>query len=282
VNEPTIDPEQLAALLDGRLTAEQRSALLAQLALSDADFEIFVTALLAQRDAESTIPSPAAPRLRASRRSPATRWLAVAAVFFVVFAIPTIWWRLARPTTLLAPTTTLPLSWDGHPWSTTRGAGDPLTPDARAARIAARLVDLDVAVNTHDSTASTIAADIAALLDPIPATGPLIALYHQLAQAPTKSVATPLLAQARPATLRLLSPAPAAAATWLESARLATAHHDAPFFHTPQSTATLSHLTPIADPTIVQHLQSTIAASGDIDWTALDHDLTTLLSALGS
>src|SRR5215208_5211320 len=52
VKEPTIDPERLAALLDGRLDERARSEILAQLAASEADLEVMADAAAVMREME--------------------------------------------------------------------------------------------------------------------------------------------------------------------------------------------------------------------------------------
>jgi hypothetical protein len=313
VSEPTIDPERLAALLDGRLTEAQRAELLAQLAGSEPDLEILATAIAAARDAEahdaatSSSGAPAAnapvagaahreasiaPRRTGSWREPAVRWAALAAGIAIIVLIPFVRSRLARPATgdsaryvaLLGAGATLPTGWDGHPWSTTRGATDALTADSRDARIGARLVDLGLAVQSRDTTAASIASDIATLLEPLPASGPLTSLYHQLASRIRDSTAdwAPLALQARSATQPLIASAAGDAGAWLEAARIAAARHDASFFTASESRAALVRLAELptltdSDREAMVSLRSKVTSATQPDWAGVGGQISQLL-----
>ena len=269
MNKPTIDAEQLAALLDGRLTDAERRALIERLAESPSDLTAFADAAsvigelgLAPTDATSEPAAksgdtpgpiqavrlePAAPQAAISApRSAATtplqsrgRWYAAAAAIAAIAILP-LWIARARPRDSVADVVALvdrlepglPVNWDGEPWEVTRGASADLTTAPHTARIGARLTDLEVAANAGDTTAIGIAEDIARLLDAIPASGAAATIYeriHAAADARPETL-TPLVRQGRHALAGLVDSDWLEAGAWVEAARLAAARHDASFF----------------------------------------------------
>ncbi|HWK88679.1 MAG TPA: hypothetical protein VNP72_01740 [Longimicrobium sp.] len=59
----SVDPEEVAALLDGRLTAEERAALMERLARSPEDFEMLAEAMRLVGDDPRPVPPPPVPEL---------------------------------------------------------------------------------------------------------------------------------------------------------------------------------------------------------------------------
>ena len=307
MSEPTIDPERLAALLDGRLDERQRADLLAQLASSDVALEIFAdvaavgrepaTAPSAERSSDLLHVRPHAPALHGRR----VRWLALVAIAAGLVTAPVLWTRLRAPAgdpaayagLLHDRDAGLPTAWDGRPWSTTRAAGDPLTAEARAARIGARLVDFTLAVQTRDTRAGELASEIAGLLDEVPAGGVAAAVYRELS---ARLDATPearlhsLLAQGREAVTALPAAEIMALGAWAESARIAAARRDVAFFGTRESRAALDRAAthphvPTPARGVAVRLRSALrdgGRGGAPDWPTLTAGLTDLLGALGS
>jgi hypothetical protein len=302
VTQPDIDPERLAALLDGRLPAAERRAVLDQLAASEPAAEAYVDALAVLSELEpaknAADPRPTGtPSERLRWRVPPKRWLAIAALLAGVALAPSLMTRLRRsdqtdPTRVVALLATrnggLPAGWDRGPWSSVRGAGQPLTSSARAVRLGARLVDLELAVRGRDSAIADIARDISDLLEALPASGPIAAVYRDIGQragAPSDDL-KPLLRPAGNAAVGLVDPKPAQLGAWVEAARIAAVRGDIAFFRAGESRAALAHAgnsTGLAEDAAaaVQRIQAALASERAPDWSALERDLTDLLRALG-
>jgi hypothetical protein len=182
----------------------------------------------------------------------------------------------------------LPAGWNGRPWSTTRGATDPLTPEARAVRVGARLVDLELAVRARDTSAAQFAAEVATLLEEIPASGPVVSAYRQVAHDVSKPQSLrPLLDNGRSSAARLVGNDFALLGAWAEAGRVAAARRDASYLHSDAARAALERATRVvardsqAD-AVVARIRSA-AASGDApDWGSLEQDFSTLLRVTGS
>lgn len=266
--------------------------------------------------AASTIPASAATPERSTpvvsiaqaraRRQPeprwrVPRWAALAAGIAVVAAAPALWWRghpagedgaaggdAASYAALLAPEARaagLPPGWDGTPWRTTRGAGDPLTPEARAVRVGARLTDLELAAAARDTAAvRAVAAEVAALLDGVPGAGAAAAAYRALGtSAPADTAA---LARARRDAALVAGEESVALGLWLEAARVAAARRDAAFFRTAESRAALggargSGAGRERRSDAVDRVARALAVGNAPRWPEAQHDLTVLLAAAG-
>ena len=301
--DEAVAPERLAALLDGRLTGQERDELLKRLARSpDA------VALLAQVGAvlgamEQEQPSqpgrPVRVRENASpawrRNSTARWWVGAAAVALVVSGVG---WFIARdagvpalgPASYVAlldePSTRLPASWNGEPWSTTRSEQDvAISPRARGVRLGARLVDLQVAASTSDSAVATIAANIARLVADLPASEALRQRYVAIGARAGES--PPTLQRELDEAARAVRIAAGEDAvdlgSWLEAARLAAARRDGTYFRQGASLTMLDEVagdSSVAPETraTVERVRSTVA-SGAPAWDQVAGDLTALLAA---
>jgi hypothetical protein len=275
VTDPTDDAERIAALLDGRLGARERAEVLARLGESDAAFEAFVDAAAVLRESpeESVRPLTRPQRWRAPALALA------AAVVLGAIIVPFVRSRNVsvdgdpgRFVSLLGPGG-LPAGWDGVPWTTTRGGGEPLTDAARAIRIGARLTDLAVAVNAGDSTAPQIAAAIAALLEPIPASSPASLVFRALGNPnASKQERAALVSRGADAAAALTSRRAVSRGEWLEAARIAALRHDDAFFNSATSQAIMAQ-----EPTL-----RTRRVGSDADWISVENDLSSRLGVLGS
>lgn len=286
MTQSDIDPERLAALLDGRLGKTERAELLSHLAASEQTLEAYADAVAAVSQLEPQ-----------RRPLPPIRWIAIAAVLAGIALAPWLWTRL-RPSAaddpgrfvalLAARPAGLPAGLEDSPWGSVRGADEPLTADARAVRLGALLVDLELAVQRGDTVAARVAADVGVLLEAIPAAGPVSAMYRDIGQraggAPRDL--EPLLTEAGSAAAKLADPDLVRLGAWVEAARVAAAAHDAGFFRARQSRATLADAGTLAGLTeparaALGRVHATLVAERAPDWSALGRDLTELLRMLG-
>lgn len=272
----------------------------------------------AQELSGRTVPTPvvsieAARARRPVRRTP--RWMALAAGIAVTVAVPALWWRthpaadpagppLATPAdaivgapapngppsyvALLAPEARgagLPPAWDGTPWRTTRGAGDPLTPEARAVRVGARLTDLELAAAARDTASvRAVAAEVAALLDEVPGGAGAAAGYRALGTSAAADGAA--LARTRRDAALVAGEEFVALGMWIEAARVAAARRDAGFFRTAESRAALGRARgSVAGralaPDVMPRLERALDGGGDPAWADTQRGLSALLTALG-
>lgn len=172
------DDERLSALLQGQLSGPERDELLAHLAASDDDYEVFNDAVEilgaleepaaraeAAEEAAAIIPMPE--RQRPWR--PPVRWVALAAVLAGVALVSTLALRGRTPAggdpvrlaaAVHAPGQGLPEGWTAGPlWPGDRGdASSGGTGKVAAARAGAMLVELAVAVRAGDTAVTQRAA----------------------------------------------------------------------------------------------------------------------------
>jgi hypothetical protein len=160
--------------------------------------------------------------------------------------------------------------------------------ESRATRIGAHLVDLELAVRARDARTGPLAAEVAVLLEGIPAGSPAAAIYREVgrrAGAPADSLAV-LLDRGQIAAAELTDADAVALGGWVEAARLAAARHDLHFFHDHASQDMLARAeqrpgSALAARQLLDRVRAA-AAANPTDWTLLEHDLTALLAALGS
>lgn len=240
-----VDPEVLAALLDGRLSADERAAVLERLATTEAAYDAFVDAAAVLSEIEASEPKVEG-AVRIWRR--AGFWLPLAAVLAAALLVP-----LARsggpgaPAPLLhAPalvasagdgslTRVLGANWEAPGWSVRRGAtSDALTPDQRATRLGMRAADLRIALEAGDGTAARAFADeLRALLLPVAAAAPLAAEYAAIGEAVRRGAASDslrALATAADGNVRAFVSPWWDLGSWLEQARLAALVGNPTFF----------------------------------------------------
>ena len=300
MNRPPMDPERLAALLDGRLEGGARDDAMAQLAAADDDaLGAWADAVAVQRELEAE-DAAAAPAASAAKVLPfRRRWmprgplLALAAVLAAVAVGVGGWWTRGpagagdpgRYAALLRQPG-LPAGWDAAPWTATRAVDGPLAPRARAVRIGARITDLEAAAAARDAGGTRqAAADVAALLDSLPAAGPAASVYDEVGRRAGEPAAAlePVLERGRRSAARLAGEDGVALGAWAEAARLAAARRDAAFFHARatrkalERAARIGVVPPSGDAALVR-LRS---VSGAPDWAALQRDATELLAATG-
>ncbi|MEW5928433.1 MAG: hypothetical protein AB1941_13275 [Gemmatimonadota bacterium] len=208
-----VDPEVLAALLEGTLPAHERDEVLARLARSPDDYEAFVEAASVLRDLEEESgaapvppsPPPPAPgtpppvrEIRpARRRLPGPKlWLPLAAVLAGVMVVPGLLEdpASAAPLELLDGRTlvatpgdgslaSLGQEWNQPGWSVKRGGGRSLPEQHRDFRIGVRLAELDVALEAGDAQAvRRVEPELISLLSQVEASGLVLDEYRQISE----------------------------------------------------------------------------------------------------
>lgn len=178
MKKPTKDDERLSALLDGQVSGPERDELLAHLAASDDDYEVFndaaeILGALEEedlREAAAEEPAKVIPMAQPRRPwRPPVRWIALAAVLAGVVVVSNLALRRGTPAggdpVLLAALVhradePLPAILDeARPWSTPRGGDVSGSEDpAQAAQAGAFMVDLAVAVRAGNSAAIKLLA----------------------------------------------------------------------------------------------------------------------------
>jgi hypothetical protein len=304
VKDIGLSAEELAALLDGKPDQSRRAELLARLGSSEEALEAYANAasVVSELETGDTARSAAPSKVVAgvSRRLPQWGWVALAATLAGVAVVP---WLLTRgrsvdqedPTrfvSLLAPPgQTLPRQWYGTPWPGMRGAGEPLTATARAARLGVRLVDLELAVRARDTTVSQATAEIIDLIEGLPAGSPVAAVYREIGQraaagAPPQELES-LLARGRIAVAELAGPELVQLGAWAEAGRIAAAQRNTQFFQAQASRAMLDRAStvpgvPEAALVVLPRLKADLPTKSPVDWSILERDFTELIEALGS
>jgi hypothetical protein len=229
---------------------------------------------------------------RTWRRAPA-RWVALAAVLAGVLLVPLALSRSASRdpgdfATLLAnPQAGLPPAWDERPWSVTRGSGNDAADNARAARLGALQVDLEVAAAAGQSAAIVdISRDIVSWLDKMAGSGPLAAVYRDIAKRadqPAGTLSAPV-ADARETLVLFVDEDHFNLGAWAEAASIAAKRRDAEFFHARASRKLLDRAASL--PSLDTETRATVrviqaAAQADQpNWVALETQSTQLLKQI--
>jgi len=239
VNHERLDEEIVAAFLDGTLPAAERASVLNELANNPKAYAEFLDAasVAAAANAEIARGVARAKSPRSWRRSMmlAGPLLAAAGIAGVVFIsrgsrAPDVielmqGARLASASG--ARSITSLDNWDQPGWSVVRGGEAGTTSAGTAARVGARVAQLEYAASVADSAAwQRLAATLADLVTSIEGSGPITQQLRSGVMLHIEQRAT--LAR----QLRELSGAPSAfdVGTWLELARLATASGSLDYF----------------------------------------------------
>ncbi len=291
------EAERLAALLDGRLDAAAHADVLSRLATDDEALAAHaeaaaVTRALEEEDAAAGVTPLRSAARAASPFSGARRWGAVAAVAAAVALAPLAWSRMqpaglqepgALAERLAATGTALPTDWDPSPWGSTRSATDAMTPRARAIRIGARLVELELALRGQDPAAAGTAAQVATLLGELRGAGPAVSRFRQIqerAGAPWPEL-EPLMEEASDAA-DLAGEDDVRLGAWLQAARIAAGRRDAGFFGTRAAEAALDHLQDDpANRDAGERIRTLTSAEGTPDWNTVASHLSEILDRLG-
>ena len=174
-----IDPEVLAAFLEGKLEPAERQRVLRVVAENPEEYEVFADAARVQAELEGTgVASVVDLRTRTPRR----RWaIAIPALIAAGLATLAIWpWVSGKaglsPIALAGPlhivdvpgdgslARRLGTAWDQPGWSITRGGASDVIEPARAFRLGVRATDVELALGARDSLAArTVGTELAEL-----------------------------------------------------------------------------------------------------------------------
>lgn len=294
MKDPIIDPERLAALIDGRLGRTERRALLSQLASAeDETLGAFADAAAVTGELEKGATGAEYRGLwYVHPRWTRAAWLSAAAAVVAAAGIGGYAWRTGAeaaddPTqfvqfveggTLESPAM--------HLWTTRSATGESRARrEALAVRIGACITDLGLAATAGDSTAREIVGSIIRSLSAMDGGTSAIAKYR-LVEADLRVGTRPredrLRDAARSAALAA-GPAATRAGAWVEAARVAAARRNQAFFTHAESRAILDSIAKVELPEPAKDAVVRVrgeASDADPDWPALHVALTDLLGAL--
>ena len=304
MKEPMNDDERLSALLDGRLDEREREELLAHLAESDDDYEVFTAtaAFLREMEEENAKAEETQPqrdvivlRPRTKPRFAWARWGALAAAVvaglsllgrFLLFGGA----ALATPAEVVAnlssPRTPLPAGWDrNRPWDIERGAGSHASgQERRAARAGALVTDLAVSIQAPDSIQTRVLARrLKEMFDR--SSSSLAAIDSGAGSSP--AVLMPKLDAATRRLEEQMGKDALRLGAWAEAAYLAASRHDEAFFRDYPAGPLLDRVEKLAgdDPAAHDAARTARAAlhgSGPPHWDTLTPALNHLLRAIAS
>lgn len=291
--EVELDPQDIAALLEGRLDSRRRAELIERLAASPSNAALLSDAMWLR--AELDVPAAGSQRPPMAFRS--IRWLALAASIAGVGILG--WVLVSRQSSASVPAaryavqlakrssiSALPSNWDNQRGPVYRGVSNALD-NSRAARIGALLVDLEIALRTGDRRASSFARDIASLLDGMDASqvpGAAATTFREIADS---SGGAPLraaeLLHAATESMPGVNDERIRAGAWLEAARLAAAARDTAFFRVSDELKELTGATalPLDTRQRLHRTDSALRVSRPM-WPTIEADLDTALRTLES
>ena len=251
MNDPQhIDPERLAALLDGRLGDAEAAVVRAQLAAADGEVQAaYADAVAVSRDAADSAVVPIAAARSRRWVTPAVAAIAAVLLAVVVLRVPrgggvtAVDGDLTEYGTKLPPGVALPAT---AIWGATRGSSEVVTESGRAVRLGALMTDLEVALQNHDSASAVIAESMSTTLRDVPGLGVIANGLRDSAR---------VRGNARDAFLRRVAregagavdQSLARAGAWLEAARLASGATDAAFFERYPADVALRAMRSVAD-----------------------------------
>ncbi|HYR07443.1 MAG TPA: hypothetical protein VEQ60_06735 [Longimicrobium sp.] len=320
MSQPKMDHNDLARLLDRKLSEEERGSALAHLAESDDDAEVLGDAAYLLReleegaadddgaeayhpDADETetgrdpkvVPlRPPSTAARPWRRAPA-RWLALAAMLAGVLLVPLALSRSGSrdpgdfATLLASPQAGLPSTdWvDRERWSRNRGEGGPSADLPTSARLGALQVDLEVAVAARQVQQTNLLSQrIALMLNDMPGSGAVAAAYRDIGARANEPAATlaPSVAEARESLVPFLDEDYFSLGAWAEAAEIAAQRQDAAFFRSRASRKMLNRAASL--PSLdaeTRRTVGTIQAAAQADqpnWTVLAKQSNELLKQI--
>ena len=295
-----IDPERLAALIDGRLSKPERDALLAELDQSPAAMEVFADAVgaLPPQDSANSAPhvsSTGAPADRLLSRRAWQSGLVIALAAVLAIAIVPLVGQSMKPeeglplTQILAARAPLPATGAMllvSPWTEVRGIGDILPASGRAVRLGARIVAFDVLVRMRDTTAGRVSREIARLLDEFPGGSIAAAEFRSMAGAPIDSITGAQRERSAELAEQAAGPSHVRAGAWLQVALVAAAVQDSAFFRSAATHKEFAAMQSLAlDNSRATGALARLAgwtSPAPLDWSAIEPALTEALRVLAS
>jgi hypothetical protein len=286
-----LDPNKLAALIDGHLSAADRDVVLARLSASPDDLELVADVLAVAGELDDGVTDiRSAAAKRTPRRPPLTRWLSVAAAILVIATLPVMMRYATTPkvdgyASLLSNRVALAPGWDQLAWSATRGSADDISERARAVRAGALTTAIDVSVAHADSAVTRLARQMASLLAGVTGANDAMSTYARMAENGA-SVSPAQVRTARADAREAILPREFDNGAWLEAARIAAVDHDTAFFNTTASRAQLAALK--RDPPGDDRTRADVFSVGrfieghDWDWDALADKTTSILAFLAA
>jgi hypothetical protein len=221
-----IDPERLAALIDGRLGKAEAEAVRRQLAASDDDtLSVFADAVAVSR---ALAPETAA--VRPVRSAAAWRrmgWVVPLAAAAGLAAI-ILWKPRYAPADFAASISATAPATLGSAWGELRGSGERVSDAARAARVGALLTDLEVERRASRRVTEPALA-IATLLDQAIGGSTVSASFRSLVSDSAPDVSPSRTVDLGKQTIDLVGRDRAIAGAYLEAMRLAAASGDSAF-----------------------------------------------------
>ncbi len=320
MTQPDMDRNDIARFADGRMPPPERESAIAHFSESDADAELLGDVAYMLRDLEGqegvavdpvadaddvdsdtdtkVLPLRPPSTARTRPRLPA-RWLALAAMVAGVLLVPLALSRSGGgpgdpgqyAALLERREAGLPAGWTDIPrWPVTRGGGgEPMVDNARAARLGALQVDLELAVAARQTDETRLlAAQIENMLGEVTAAGLVASIYRDIGaragQSP-QALADPL-EEGRENVAMFVDEDHFALGAWAEAARLAVRQRDEAFFRARASRKMLDRAAslPSLDPearTTVEAIRAAVAGEGQLDWTSLATHTDQLLHSLG-
>lgn len=315
-----IDNDLARLLGPDAIPDEERSSIMARLAADDEAMSQFAdaTAVLRELEAEdgivvvdeTTVDEPPRvhevepgrdpkvvtlppPSTRRTWRRPPARWLALAAVFVAALLVlpPRFGGRAVGDTgeiAMLLDDRRLPSQWaDTAIGQVTRSANDAAPDDARAARIGALQLRLELAVAGGQAEETRgIASQIRESLKHVTAGGTVSPIYREIEREslPRDSLVQ-LLADGREYLPRLVGEEHFALGAWAEAARIAARQRDAAFFRARASRKMLNRAESLSSQedgvrASVEKIRAALAPD-EPDWVILETETDQLLGALG-
>jgi hypothetical protein len=291
-----VDPERLAALLDGRLSEEERLVTIKQLSQqTDEDLGVLADAAgvlseLESANEKSLIAPPIAPQaIHATRSRSYLRWpIVLAAGILVAVGATTLMqrsrsrsnaWIAAAPAVATDAASLLEAN---PPWQTYRAGEVALTPRARATRIGRTLVDLEIARRTTSGTTAHLAAELADLLLGVDGAATAAATYRAMATG--QSVSPEIDRATRSTILSTADEYGVRAGSWLEATRAAAVAQVEAFFTSKDNDRALGEMEHLAES---DEVRSAVRSLRDAErpaprnWSAIDSAAARLLGLLG-
>jgi hypothetical protein len=255
-----IEPETLAAFLDGTLSARDRERLVRAAAQGGAAYEQLIEAqallydgVAAEEATPLTVPVASEPPSR-GRSSPSGRWwasgttwklsafLAAASILGIVIVQRRAGLPDSSPTTgtvqhvmaLAAgadPDSAFGAGWHQIDWSITRGPSQSVGDGVYAFRLGVRFVDLAVALSSNDtSVRRMLSRTLVALATSAETGSPVATRIEALSGADTRPTAEEVSSVGDDLRTLVIHPAAYDAAVWTESARAGARANQATFF----------------------------------------------------